>query len=182
MKLSFLFDRRKTSIVSRNCFNFLFYSLSLPTLQVALLQETVRLECEEREELTAALSQAQGELLGLRSLVSQEGSTRSPPNPTERQPPSGNKHFHLHSQARVRLTRSSTSPNTLRPSPACTDKEGGRGTDRGGAGRSLESWNRGGVLGGEKRREGTLPRLKGSSTVSEVKRKVSLVMETKERL
>lgn len=157
----------------------LFYSLSfsLPTLQVALLQETVRLECEEREELTAALSQAQEELLGLRSLASDQGSPRPPPNPTERHPPSGNKHFHLHGKARVPLTRSSTSPNTLRPSPACIDKDGGRGTGGGGAGRSLEPWNH----GGEKRREGTLPRLKGGSTASEVKRKVSLVMERKER-
>lgn len=133
-------------------------TLSLTTLQVALLQETVRRECEEREELTAALSQAQEELLGLRSLASHQGFSRSPPNPMERNP--GNKHFHLHSQARVPLTRSSTPPNTLRPSPACADKDRGQGTDGGGAGRSLESWNRGVVLGGGKRGEGTLPRLK----------------------
>ncbi|XP_038549744.1 leucine-, glutamate- and lysine-rich protein 1 [Micropterus salmoides] len=126
--------------------------------EVALLQETVRRECEEREELTAALSQAQEELLGLRSLASHQGFSRSPPNPMERNP--GNKHFHLHSQARLPLTRSSTPPNTLRPSPACADKDRGQGTDGGGAGRSLESWNRGVVLGGGKRGEGTLPRLK----------------------
>ncbi|XP_044059111.1 leucine-, glutamate- and lysine-rich protein 1 isoform X2 [Siniperca chuatsi] len=150
--------------------------------EVELLQETVRRECEERGELTAALSQAQKELLGLRSLASHQGSSRSPPNPMKRNSPPGNKHFHLHSQARVPLTRSSTSPNTLRPSPTCTDKDRGRATDGGGAGRSLESWNRGWVLGGGKRREGTLPRLKASSTVSEVKQKVSLVIEKKKRL
>ncbi|XP_070685507.1 trichohyalin [Pempheris klunzingeri] len=150
--------------------------------EVALLQETVRRECEEREELTAALSQAQGELLRLRFPASHQASSRSPPNPVERHTPPGNKHFHLHSQARLPLACSSTPPNTLRPSSACTDKDGGRGTEGGGAGRSLESWNRGGVKGGEKRREGTLLRLKGSGTMSDVKRKVSLVMERKERL
>lgn len=151
---------------------------SLTALQVALLQETVRRECEEREGLTAALSQAQEELLGLRSLALHQGSSRSAPNPMERQPPQGNKHLNLHSQSRVPLTRSSNSPNTLRPSPGSADKDRGRGTDGGGgSGRSLESWNCGGVLGGEKRREGTLPRLKASSTVSEDKSKVSLVME-----
>ncbi|XP_031146743.1 leucine-, glutamate- and lysine-rich protein 1 isoform X1 [Sander lucioperca] len=146
--------------------------------EVALLQEIVRKECEEREELTAALSQAQEELLGLRSLASHQGSSRSPPNPTERLTPPGNKHYHLHGQTRVPLTRSLNSPNTLRPSPACTDKNRSQGTDGGRAGRSFESWNR----GGEKRREGTLPRLKASSSVSEVKSKVSLAMERKERL
>ncbi|XP_031717070.1 trichohyalin isoform X2 [Anarrhichthys ocellatus] len=145
--------------------------------EVALLQETVRRECEEREELTAALSQAQGELLGLRSPASHQGSSRSPPNPTERQTPPVNKHFHLHSQTRVTLTRSFNSPNTLRPSPPFTDKDRGQGTDGGGVGRSLESRNR-----DEKRQDGTLPRLKASSTVSEVKRKVRLAMERKERL
>ncbi|XP_050921646.1 protein LEKR1 isoform X2 [Lates calcarifer] len=150
--------------------------------EVASLQETVRRECEEREELTAALSKAQEELLGLRSPASHQGSSRSALKPMERHTPPGNMHFHLHRQGRVPLSRSSTSPNTLRPSPAFTDKDRGRGTDGGGAGRSLESWNGGGVLGGEKRQEGTLPRLKASSTVSEVKRKVSIVMGWKESL
>ncbi|KAA8593917.1 hypothetical protein FQN60_004751, partial [Etheostoma spectabile] len=135
--------------------------------EVVLLQETVRRECEEREELTAALSQAQEELLGLRSLASHQGSSRSPPNPMERLTPPGNKHYHLHAQTRVALTRSLNSPNTLRPSPACTDKDRGPGTDGGRAGRSFESWNR----GEEIRREGTLPRLKASSSVSKVKSK-----------
>ncbi|XP_062417085.1 protein LEKR1 [Pungitius pungitius] len=50
--------------------------------EVLLLQETVRRECEEREELTAALSHAQAELLGLRSPASHQGSSVSPPNPS----------------------------------------------------------------------------------------------------
>ncbi|CAK6965195.1 leucine-%2C glutamate- and lysine-rich protein 1 [Scomber scombrus] len=148
--------------------------------EAALLQDTVRRECEEREELTAVLCQAQQELLRLRSPVSHQGSSKSPAYPPERHTLPGNNHFHLHSQARIPLTRSSASPNTLWPSSACTDKDRGRGTDGGGAGRSLDSWNGNGVLGGEKRREGTLPRLKASSTVSEVKRKVSLVMGRKQ--
>lgn len=148
-------------------------------LQVALLQETVRRECEEREELTAALSQVQQELFELRSAMFHPGPSRPPPqDPTERHTPQGNKNFHLHTQARVPLIRSSTSPNTLRPTPGCTDKDRGRGADGGGAGRSVESWS----TGGDKRREGTLPRLKGSSTVSEVKHKFSLVMGRKEKL
>ncbi|XP_039987172.1 leucine-, glutamate- and lysine-rich protein 1 [Xiphias gladius] len=150
--------------------------------EVALLEETVRREFGEREELTAALSKVQEELLGLCSPVSHQGSCRSPPNPMERHTSPGNKHFHLHSQDQVPLTRSSTFPNTLRSSPACTDKDKGRSTDGGGARRSLESWNRGGVSGGEKWREGTLPRLRANSTVSEVTCKVSLVMGRKERL
>lgn len=145
-----------------------------------LLQETVRRECEEREELTTALSKAQEELLGLRSPVSHQDSSRSPPSPMERHTPSRNKHFHLHSQTRVPLTRSSASPNTLQPFQYCTEKDRGLDPDGAGMVRSLETWNCGGVLGGEKKREGTLPRLKPSSTASEVK--VSLVMSTKQRL
>ncbi|XP_054460692.1 protein LEKR1 [Anoplopoma fimbria] len=144
--------------------------------EVALLQETVRRECEEREELTAALSQTQAELLGLRSLASHQGSSRSPPSPVERQTPPENKHFHLHSQTRVTLSRSLNSPNTLRPSPPLTDKDRGQCTDGGGAGRGFESLNQ-----GKKRREGTLPRLKTSSTVREVK-KVSSAVDRKDRL
>ncbi|XP_047191679.1 protein LEKR1 isoform X2 [Scophthalmus maximus] len=152
--------------------------------EVALLQETVRRECQEREELTAALTKAQEELLELPSPASHQGSSnRSPPDPTEREgPPGNNKHFHLHSRARVLLTRSSTSTNTLRPSSAGTDKDRGRGADGRGAGRSLESWNGGGVLGEEKQREGTLPRLKASGTVSAVERKVPFAMGRKDRL
>ncbi|KAM7399525.1 hypothetical protein PAMP_018792 [Pampus punctatissimus] len=151
--------------------------------KVASLQETVRRECEEREELTAALSQAQQKLLGQRSLASHQGSSKSSAAyPPDTCTPPGSKHFHLQSQARVTLTRSSTSPNTLRLSPACTVKDRGRDTDGRGAGRRLESWNGSGVLGRDKRREGILPRLKAGSTESEVKQKVSLVMGRKERL
>ncbi|KAK5868344.1 hypothetical protein PBY51_009370 [Eleginops maclovinus] len=118
--------------------------------EVALLQETVRRECEERGELTTALSEVQEELLGLRPPVSHQHSPRS--HPTERQTPPGFRH----SQTRVALNRSLNSPNTLQPPPAATDKDTSRGTDRGGAGRSFQCWK----SGGEKRREGTLPRLK----------------------
>lgn len=139
-------------------------------------------ECEEREELTAALSKAQEELAGLRSPAYHQGSTRSHPKTMERDTPPGEKHFHLHSQARVILTRRSTTPNTLRHSPARTNKDRGQGTDGGGTGRSVESWNGGGLSGGEKQQGGALPKLKTSNSVSEVKRKASLVMGTKERL
>ncbi|XP_034460842.1 leucine-, glutamate- and lysine-rich protein 1 isoform X3 [Hippoglossus hippoglossus] len=176
VELEMTIDREKNRLL------LLHYQRDSTQLQqkVALLQETVRRECQEREELTAALSAAQVELLGLRSPSSHQASTRSPPNPTERHAPPGNKHFHLQSQGRAPLTRSSTSPNTLRPSPARTDK--GRGsTDGGGAGKSVESWNGGGLSGEEKQQEGTLPRLKASSTVREGKRKVPSVMWRKER-
>ncbi|XP_075330362.1 uncharacterized protein LOC142388701 [Odontesthes bonariensis] len=140
--------------------------------EVTSLQETVRRECEEREELTAALSRAQQELFGRLSVASHWGSSRPPPDPMERQIPPGNKTFHLHSQVRVPLSRSSTSPNTLRPSHASTDKVRSQDTEGGGAGGSLESWSSVGAIDGGKRREGTLPRLKASSTVSEVKPKI----------
>lgn len=147
------------------CTELCLYSPSI-SLQVALLQETVRRECEEREELTAALSKAQEELVGLRS---PGGGSRSPPTPMKRHMPTSNKHFLLHSQTRVPLTRSSASPNTLRSFSSCMDKD--RSLDTGGAGavKSLEAWNCAGVLGGENKQKGTLPRLKLSSTVSEVK-------------
>ncbi|KAM6987332.1 uncharacterized protein lekr1 [Tautogolabrus adspersus] len=149
--------------------------------EVVLLQETVRQECEERVELTAVLSQAQEELLGLRSLVSHHGSSKCTPDPTDRQTTPGNKNFHLYSQARIPLTRSSTSPNTLGPSLALTDKDRGRARDGDESGRSSVSCNRGGVLGGEKGRELTLPRLI-EGAVSNVQRKVNLMMEKTERL
>ncbi|XP_033952849.1 trichohyalin [Pseudochaenichthys georgianus] len=118
--------------------------------EVALLQETVSRECEERGGLTAALSEAQEELLGLRSPASHQHSPRS--HLTGRLSPPGCRQ----SQTRVAPNRSLNSPNTLRPPPAVTDKETGRGTDRGGAERSFPCLK----SGGEKRREGTLPRLK----------------------
>ncbi|KAM8905516.1 uncharacterized protein lekr1 isoform 1-T1 [Spinachia spinachia] len=55
--------------------------------EVLLLQETVRRECEERAELTPALSHAQAEVLALRSPASHQGFSVSPPNPTEGQSP-----------------------------------------------------------------------------------------------
>ncbi|XP_030600741.1 trichohyalin isoform X2 [Archocentrus centrarchus] len=152
--------------------------------EVALLQDTVRRECQEREELTAALSQTRQELFGPQSRASHQGTLRpSPPDHMEKHTPPRSKNVHNRSQAQASITRSSTSPNRLRPSPACTDKDRGRGTGGGGAGgRNLEFWSNGRVLGGEKQQEVTLPRLKTSSTVSEVKRKVSLVMGRKEKL
>ncbi|XP_031608487.2 leucine-, glutamate- and lysine-rich protein 1 isoform X2 [Oreochromis aureus] len=152
--------------------------------EVTLLEDTVRRECQEREELTAALSQARQEFLGLRSQASHRDTLKlSLPDHLERHTPPGNKNVHEHSQARAPLTRSLASPSRLRPSPACTDK--GRGQGMGGeeaGGGNLESWSSGRVLGGEKQKEVTLPRLKTSCTVSEVKRKVNLVMGRKETL
>lgn len=148
-------------------------------LQVALLQETVRRECEEREGLTAALSQAREELLsGLRSVAFHQGSCRSAPNSMERHPPQGCKRPNLQIQSHVPLTRSSNSPNILRTPPASRGKQADRGwcTEGRGTAKSVETWNHVRVLGGEKRREGTLPRLTASGTVSEVKRRVSRVM------
>ncbi|XP_067363191.1 trichohyalin isoform X5 [Channa argus] len=150
--------------------------------EVASLQETVRRECMEREELTAALFKAQEELIGLISPILHQGSSRFLPHPMEKHTPPGNKHFHLHSQARVPLTRSSTSPNAVRPSLSCTDKDRGMDIDGVGTAQHLEIWNYGGVLCGEKKQEGMLPRLKPGSTVSKDKHKVSLVMGRKGRL
>lgn len=137
-----------------------------------LLQETVRRECGEREELTAALSLAQQGLHGQRSMASQHRSSRSPADPVERQAPPGDKNFYRQSQPRVPLTRSAASPNTFQP----TDKTRGLGTQRGGAEMGLGSKSRGGGLNGGRRREVMLPRLKTSCSESEVKQKVSLMM------
>ncbi|XP_006799919.1 leucine-, glutamate- and lysine-rich protein 1 isoform X1 [Neolamprologus brichardi] len=148
--------------------------------EVTLLEDTVRRECQEREELTAALSQARQELLGLRSQASHQDTLKlSLPDHLERHTPTGNKNVHEHSQARAPLTRSLASPSRLRPSPTCTDK--GRGREQAGGG-NLESWSSGRVLVGEKQKEVTLPKLKTSCTVSVVKRKVNLVMGRKETL
>nr|XP_029134974.1 leucine-, glutamate- and lysine-rich protein 1 [Labrus bergylta] len=149
--------------------------------EVVLLQDTVRRECEEREELTAVLSQAQEELLGLRSLVSHHGSSRCTPDPTERQTTPGNKNFHLYSQARIPLTRSSTSPNTLGPSLGFKGKDRGWSRDGEQTWKSSLSCNSGELLGREKGRELTLPRLM-EGAVSNVQRKVNLMMEKRERL
>ncbi|MED6290450.1 hypothetical protein CHARACLAT_013090, partial [Characodon lateralis] len=149
---------------------------------VALLQKTVWKECEEREELTAALSQAQQELFGRQSIVSPQGSSRPPLDPLERRELPGNKLFYPQGKARVPLTRSPISPASLQPFPTCTEKRGGMYTGIGGAEERLEFRKGGGVLGEAKKREGTLPRLKPSSTANEVKRKVRLMMGRKEML
>lgn len=129
--------------------------------EVAFLQETVRRECEEREELTAALSQAQEQLLCLRSPGSNHSSTGTSSGPQERLTTGANKHHP--SLTRVPLTRSSTPPNTLRHTP---NKSRGQVGDPGPAGRSVESW----------RRERTLPRLKVIEPTDGVMRKIGLVM------
>ncbi|XP_047246898.1 protein LEKR1 isoform X2 [Girardinichthys multiradiatus] len=144
--------------------------------EVVLLQKMVWKECEEREELTAALSQAQQELFGRQSIVSPQGSSRPPLDPLERRAPPGNKLFYPQGKARVPLTRSPISPASLQPFPNCTEKGGGLYTGVGGAEERLEFKKGGGVLGEAKKREGTLPRLKPSSTANEVKRKVRLMM------
>ncbi|XP_068172619.1 trichohyalin [Antennarius striatus] len=141
--------------------------------EVVLLQETVRRECEEREGLTAALCEAQQELLRLRSPASPPASSGSPSTPSERRPPQGKQSFHHHSRSQVPFGHSSDSTNAFRPCPAIADKRG-RSSDGGAARRSFQSWNRAG--GG--RRMGTPPRWKVSDTAS----KVSLVMERKEML
>ncbi|XP_029963711.1 leucine-, glutamate- and lysine-rich protein 1-like [Salarias fasciatus] len=146
--------------------------------EVALLQEAVRRECEEREELTAALSRAQQELCERRSRVSHQGASGPRPDSIQRPTARGQKNFHLHSQPRAPLTRSPASPNTLRHSPPGTDKDGGRGTDGGEAERNAESRKSAAAFGEDKRREETLPRLKAS----EVKHKVSTVTTRKDKV
>ncbi|XP_063349511.1 trichohyalin [Pelmatolapia mariae] len=152
--------------------------------EVTLLEDTVRRECQEREELTAALSQARQEIFRLRSQASHQDTLKlSLPDHLERHTSTGNKNVHEHGQARAPLTRSLASPSRLRSLPACTDKGRGQGTDgEEPGGGNLESWSSGRVLGGEKQKEVTLPKLKTSCTVSEVKRKVNLVMGRKETL
>lgn len=129
---------------------------SLYVLQVAFLQETVRRECQEREDLIAALSRAQERLL-----APQDSST-SPDTPTGRHVSPGNRTLHVLGRDRV-LSRSGTSPNTLRASPAWSH------TDGGGAGSGLRPRNDGGLLGGDEQQERTLPKLKSNNTVREVK-------------
>lgn len=108
---------------------FFICSLSY-TLQVALLQEAVRGECQEKEELTAALSQTEEELLGLRPLASHQSSLRSPPNPRERYPPPGIKVNPGYLSLALQTPQTHSDP----PLPAQT-KTRGRGTDGGRAGR-----------------------------------------------
>lgn len=151
----------------------------LITFQVALLQETVWRECQEREELTAALSQARQELFGRQSIVSPRGASGPPPNPLERRASPRNKRFYPQGKARGPLNRSPVSPASLQPSPTCTDKDRGLHTGVRGVEESLDSRRIGGALGKAKKQEATLPPLKASSTASEVKFKVQLTMGRK---
>ncbi|XP_028275987.1 trichohyalin [Parambassis ranga] len=144
--------------------------------EVALLQETVRRECEEREELTAALCQAQKELCGLRSPASHPGTSRPLLDPTGRRPPPENENLRLHSQTRVAFTRFSTSPNTLQSPTDFTDKDRGQATGGGRTERTLEA------LDGENRGGGALSRLRASRAEGKIKRTVRLMMERKEKL
>lgn len=148
-----------------------FYACCLIIFQVMFLQETVRKECEEREELTAALCQAQQELFGQQSIGSHPGSSKHIPDPRERQPPSGHTGFQLQPEVSVPLTHSSNPPNTFRPSPAQTEKDRGLDPDKERATRRLENESREVLLGGEKRLP---PNLKVRRSTSEVKHKANL--------
>ncbi|XP_075998798.1 uncharacterized protein lekr1 [Genypterus blacodes] len=66
---------------------------------VALLQETVRRECVEREELTAALSEAQEELHRLKPPATHPVRSRPPPQPPERNASPASHHDSLPGQA-----------------------------------------------------------------------------------
>ncbi|KAF3848005.1 hypothetical protein F7725_021033 [Dissostichus mawsoni] len=116
--------------------------------EVALLQETVSRECEERGGLTAALSEAQEAPGAAIPSISPHRETNSPGVQAK--------------SDRVAPNRSLNPPNTLRPPPAVTDKETGRGTDRGGAERSFPCWK----SGGGKQTGGALPRLKPAAQAS----------------
>ncbi|XP_027900408.1 trichohyalin isoform X3 [Xiphophorus couchianus] len=147
--------------------------------EVAFLQDTVWKECEEREELTAALSQAQQELFGLQSIMSPQSSARSFSDPQEMRATPGNEHVYPQGNVRGPLPRS---PASLQPPSACTDKDRGLHIEVGGAEESLESRKGGGAVGGAKKQEGKLPRLKTSRTEREVRRKVRLMMGKTEML
>ncbi|XP_030009031.1 trichohyalin [Sphaeramia orbicularis] len=146
--------------------------------EVALLHETVRRECEEREELTAALSQAQEELLGQRSPASAQKSVESMSYPPDRHTSSLNKHPGVSSQTTAALPRSQTFPITLQRSPSSTDKSRDGPTDAGAAGRSVEPWDSDEVFARDKRRRGGL---KAGSKMNDAKRKVDLVTRMKEK-
>ncbi|CAL8361131.1 unnamed protein product [Merluccius merluccius] len=156
--------------------------------EVALLQETVRRECQERGELTAALTRAREQLLQGHCSVPRLLPSR--PQHTQERPGSLDKE-----QGQPRdpsagsLARHSKPRSPLRPSPPppCADKEEGRG----GA-RSAASWDGGGEVGqsggkGEVRAKGrgssvgSLPRLSATGTTREVKRKVGLTMGRTDR-
>ncbi|XP_008423546.1 trichohyalin [Poecilia reticulata] len=149
------------------------------TEEVAFLEDTVWKECEEREELTAALSQAQQELFGLQSIMSPRSSTGSFPNPPETRATPGNKSVYPQGNAGGPLP---VSPASLQPPSACTDKDRGLHIKVGGAEESLESRKGDGGVGGAKKQEGKLPRLKTSGAEREVRRKVRLMMGKTEML
>ncbi|KAM8853439.1 uncharacterized protein lekr1 isoform 3-T3 [Synchiropus picturatus] len=107
-------------------------------LEVSVLQETVRRECMEREELAAALSQAHLKIRGL-----QRPSSASAPGNSLAQP---------HTRSFTLLS----APRTH----SCGDPVRGGG----GAGRKLEFWSSSGVSGGNKPNEGLLPPLKLKKT------------------
>ncbi|KAL0973499.1 hypothetical protein UPYG_G00204800 [Umbra pygmaea] len=145
--------------------------------EVVLLQETVRKECEERGELTAALTHAKEQLLGIHPPSSPLGFPNLPGKLANIQayPP------HPQTKSRLSLThtRTLTPQQSLRPSPPHSDaglREGG------GDGRIVASWHGSevaGTGGGRGRaRGGSLPKLR-SSAVSDVKHRVNLVMGRK---
>ncbi|XP_041732883.2 protein LEKR1 [Coregonus clupeaformis] len=137
--------------------------------EVVLLQETVRRECEERGELTAALTHVREQLLVLQRQASPLDLSHLQGKHPQTDLP--------HSQTKVRLplTRSLTPQHTLRPSSPYTATGGREG---GAVGRSVASWHGSGGGAGERERGGSLPKLRSSS---EVKHRVNLVMGRKER-
>ncbi|XP_053729699.1 protein LEKR1 isoform X4 [Synchiropus splendidus] len=108
--------------------------VSVLSSEVSVLQETVRRECMEREELAAALSLAHRKIRGL-----QRPSSASPPGNSLPQP---------HTRSLTLLS----APRTH----SCGDPIRGGG----GAGRKLEFWSSSGVSGRNKPNEGLLPPLK----------------------
>ncbi|KAM8853438.1 uncharacterized protein lekr1 isoform 2-T2 [Synchiropus picturatus] len=112
--------------------------VSVLSSEVSVLQETVRRECMEREELAAALSQAHLKIRGL-----QRPSSASAPGNSLAQP---------HTRSFTLLS----APRTH----SCGDPVRGGG----GAGRKLEFWSSSGVSGGNKPNEGLLPPLKLKKT------------------
>ncbi|KAJ7995363.1 hypothetical protein DPEC_G00243790 [Dallia pectoralis] len=131
--------------------------------EVVLLQETVRRECEERGELTAALTHAREQLLGLRRPASRQGLPNLQGKPIS---PWADPQ-HPESKVGHPLNRSPAPQPALRPPPLLV-----------GGGRSSESWHGEGAAErrGGRERGGSLPKLK-SSAVGEVKRRVHVVME-----
>ncbi|XP_072315653.1 uncharacterized protein lekr1 [Eucyclogobius newberryi] len=126
--------------------------------EVAILEETVKRECEEREELTAALSRTQEQLVGLHSVC----SLSSPRHTSTSKTISGE------GQTRVPLSRSCTPPNRFSP-------HAGRVQGRGpGAATSRDRGEE------EKDRKGSLPRIRANG-MDAVTHKIGLVMRLNER-